>query len=984
MSLYQDLEGEKDHRFYKNDQLFEKKRRKSILGSVINILLAVFIAAFFLISFVCCLLITYFHSHILLECSYAELMTMLLLELTVIFFCLYHAYGIIKFFLPRKNAKKNLKDSESVFTKEGESTDIVAGGEDEEEEDDSGDFENSLPMKILFIVLKAIGLILSVGALLLLILFTITVVSIQLMATPQYSGVLSFDLKGKTSIKRDWWGVIHIVSQNLEDMYFAQGVASAQERMWELELFRRNVEGTLSEVLGEGALTADKMSRTLGIFKKSQADADYIKDNYPKEYLYLQRYADGINSYTDMGSHYPPEFLLTGSSPGKWTVAHLVGFQKFYAWDLATDIKTELTRFNLLKKGFTVPRINTIIPPISNDTTTLSLDDLNIVLPPGKLEELNAKFRDESGAYIPPKTTEKVEISQKFPNLVFGSKNSARRLEASNGWVISGNYTTTGKPILANDPHLGLQAPIPFILFHLNSAENNYDAMGSAFACFPGIISGKSATSAWGVTNGASDTQDLFVMTDVYKSDPNVPDSYMKNGAEVIYEKRTETINVKGKSPIQIFIMESEYGPVINDLYNMPATLDPKTKHPKLSLFWPVIDKKTPDTSAVGSLRVSGAKNYQAFKSALELLIGPAINVLFAESEPNLIAYQLAGKHMIRKRGHSGRFPVPGDGTFDYEGSIPYSELPASVSSDNCQKTATLHCSSAAFFANSNNRIEPPGYPYGLGFAYGAHYRVTRVREMINGILASRKIDGNDVKAMQLDTTSQLFKEFRFVFDKMRGNVSADAEEWRKKVAAWDGIHSEGNSISALFEMWIRKLPEVFAKEVGETVRSEYPFYKSIFEKDDDPACTALGKACIQFAAQIFDDAYDRINEDFGGTAPSWGNDIHLASFDNPVLSSTPLSCLASRSIFTVGGTDTVNVATTELPDLQTSFGPNFRNIIQLGSDATTPDYFILALGQSGNWLTPFYANFMGMWRSGNYLKMEMTTSDQYYNLQLH
>ena len=333
---------------------------------------------------------------------------------------------------------------------------------------------------------------------------------------PQIDGSLTLSgLKAPVEIVRDRHGVPHIYAGSVDDAYFALGFAHAQDRLWQMEMNRRIGSGRLSEALGAATLDADKFLRTLGVRRAAEAT---LKGLSAEARGQLDAYAAGVNAFLAQRSvPLPPEFLLTGVSPEPWHSADSVAWIKMMAWDLGGNWRSELLRLRLAKKLSTA-QIGEFLPPYPGDAA-LAIADYGALyrqLDASKLAALALPGISESGA--------------------------------SNNWVMAGSRTASGKPLLANDPHLGLAAPAVWYFAHLSAP--GFEVMGATLPGVPGVVLGRNQRIAWGFTNTGPDVQDLYVERIDAAGQVLAPQGWQKLAA------RSEVIKVKGQADVALTVRE--------------------------------------------------------------------------------------------------------------------------------------------------------------------------------------------------------------------------------------------------------------------------------------------------------------------------------------------------------------------------------------------------------------------------------------------
>jgi cbb3-type cytochrome oxidase subunit 3 len=388
-----------------------------------QVALALVLIVLLAMSITCCVLLGVFHSNLMFLCSYAEFMSLIVLQGIIAIFVCYHSYHIYKFFVPSKE-----EDDHENYGRIDEE-------DDQEEYEDDNDFENSKPMKVLFFIFKLLALLISLLAFAALVTLTITTITIQQLSFPQVNGTIKLlGLNNKATVQREANGMIHIKASNNHDLFFAQGVVTAQERMWQLEFHRRLASGTLSEILGAEALTTDKWSRTVGFYRAANATMSEL----PSDVVALvQAFCDGINAYIATGQHLAPEFgqIILDTKPQPWEPIDVVAFSKAVAWGLGLNAEVEVLRYKLLQQGISMDRVNQLYPLYPDDgPTVLSAKDLNINVTQKEIDELNKKFTNDSGAYIPLKQ-QFADFSTPYQSVSSLLNHFIGTHRASNNWV---------------------------------------------------------------------------------------------------------------------------------------------------------------------------------------------------------------------------------------------------------------------------------------------------------------------------------------------------------------------------------------------------------------------------------------------------------------------------------------------------------------------------------------------------------------------
>ena len=446
----------------------------------------------------------------------------------------------------------------------------------------------------------------------------------------------------------------HIKAKSQADALFALGYLHASERSWQMEINRRLASGRLSEILGEKTVKIDRFIRTLGI--KRTAERQY--DRYPVSIKRdLQAYADGVNAgNANLGWALPVEYFLTGSKPGHWSPTDSVAWMLMMSYDLGGNWSKELLRFEL-SQYLSTKQVWEVVQPYSADELVTDVDfakmyrDHNV---------FNATSKDPSPR---PNNLPSTELSS---NDLPGGKDGI----GSNNWALSGKLTASGKPLLANDPHLGLSAPSIWYFAHLDAPGMN--VIGATLPGIPAVVLGRTDQIAWTYTNTNPDVQDLYIE----QIDSKNPGMYRGPDGPLPFKVRQEIIDIKDSTPLTFLVKETRHGPVISDSYARAArSLD--TNKFVFALRWTALDEE--NQSIAGLLAMNRAKDLDSFKQALRKNYAPMQNVVMADVDGN-ISYQAAGvaPKRILQHGLYGVAPALGwDKQYDWSGYIPFDQLPS-------------------------------------------------------------------------------------------------------------------------------------------------------------------------------------------------------------------------------------------------------------------------------------------------------------------
>jgi penicillin amidase len=432
-------------------------------------------------------------------------------------------------------------------------------------------------------------------------------------------------LRAQAEIVRDADGVPHVYAQNEHDLFFLQGYVHAQDRLFQLELLRRVGQGRLSELFGAATLDADRLLRTLGLYRVAQREALLLQ---AETRAALEAYAEGVNKYAENHRESPPlEFLILGVRWEPWRPADSVVIGKIMAWDLGGNMESELLRAGIVARLGT-EAAETLFPGAPASTPPI-LGAGEGPLRIAGLERLGAL-------------------------LATGDRSSF----GSNSWVLAGSRTSTGKPLLANDTHLPVRNPSIWYLNHLFGGR--FDVVGFSIPGAPGVVIGHNARIAWGVTNANPDVQDLFVER-LDPADPRRIRFKESHDAVVVVRERIE---VRGAEPVELDVMVTRHGPVLTPVLEGTKEL--------VALRWTALEPGRLLDSVYG---IGRASDWTGFREALRDWDVPAQNFVYADLDGH-IGYQLAGRIPIRAKGN-GHAPVPGwDGEHEWLGFVPFEQLP--------------------------------------------------------------------------------------------------------------------------------------------------------------------------------------------------------------------------------------------------------------------------------------------------------------------
>ncbi len=540
---------------------------------------------------------------------------------------------------------------------------------------------------------------------------------------PQTSGTVKLPgLQGRVDIYRDGDGIPHLYASTTHDLFMAQGYVHAQDRFYQMDFWRRQTSGRLSKLYGESTLNADSFLRTVGWQRIAKTEYSLTD---PETRAWLDAYAAGVNAYlrsrpaADLSLEYSILALngLSDYQPEPWTPSNTLAWAKAMAWNLGDNLDGEIRRA-ILNQQIGVEMTNEYLPTIPGDPPLILPD------PPLAGQALENLHRQVAGV----------------SDLLGGPFEGM----GSNNWVIAGSRTTTGMPLLANDPHLDIQMPSIWYEIGLHceaiTPDCPFDVTGVSFAGAPGVILGHNQRIAWGMTNVGPDVQDLVVE----KINPANPNQYEVNGRWVDMTIVNETIRVKGGADVPLTIRYTRHGPLIGDVYGLEdfapgSGLDPAYQY-AFAFRWTALEVNF-TWRAIFSL--NRARNFEEFRDALRDFAVPSQNLVYADVDGN-IGYQMPGRIPIRKSG-DGQLPVPGwADDYEWSGYIPFDELPYSYNPPQ------------GYIATANNAVVGPDYPYLISLDWDAGYRAQRIQDLIE---TQPKISIEYIQKMQGDDLNQGARE---------------------------------------------------------------------------------------------------------------------------------------------------------------------------------------------------------------------------------
>ncbi len=724
---------------------------------------------------------------------------------------------------------------------------------------------------------------------------------------PQIEGKLKLSmLDAPVIVTRDEEGVPHIKGETLRDLYIAQGFVEAQDRMFQMDLSRRQASGRLAEVFGGTAVEQDKMFRTLGLRRAAVlSEAEYSEEARDV----LGWFCEGVNAYIEKGD-LPPEFALNGYKPEPWTPVDCLTIAKYMAHDLGGHWESQAFRQYLLE-----------------------------TFPEAEALELFPGYPEGAPLIIGS------EISL-LPGFIAAADDTANVWNGSNDWVVSGEKSASGMPILSDDPHLSIATPSIWYQVHLQCAD--LDVSGVIFGGIPGVILGHNRDIAWGVTNTGPDVQDLFLE----KQNPDNPLEFEYMGQ---WEKATvhqEDILVKGGTVVPFQVLETRHGPIISDL----AKANPDDA-PLYALQWTAL-RPTHELDAV--LNMNRAKNWEEFEKALEDFQAPTQNFVFADKS-GTIAYKANGLIPIRAEG-DGLLPVPGwDGAHEWVGFIPFDELPTVVNP------------SAGFIATANNKVVGDDYPYHISHIFAQPYRQQRIVEVLSG---KDNLTAEDMRLLQADTLDLHARELApLMISALQDAALTDRQKSALAIVdAWDYDTVETAAGPLVFNLWYGEIgPGLFNERIPSEALGLFEGKNLVTDDMIRATCSGESRIWVDKAGGIqtlllsaLDRALDTIEKAQGKDMKAWQwGKYHQVGFVHPLSRVGMLAPLFNPKGRTAspGGPTTVRAASYRGSDGLNNHGSTWRFVIDLATEGEA--FQIVAPGESGHPKSPYYQGQIERWIRG-------------------
>jgi penicillin amidase len=737
-------------------------------------------------------------------------------------------------------------------------------------------------------------------------------------------------------IETDAHGVPTIRAASEEDALFGLGWVHGRDRLWQIEYQRRIGSGRLAEILGPGLVETDRFLRTIGIRRAAEAA---WRNLVPPSRRRLESYTRGLNAYLASSSARPVEFRILRVPAAPFDPVDSLAWSKLMAWDLAGNARNEIRRARFAA-ALGKERASELLPPVPETPTILEDGEWREVPP---LPSARGGGRGEGAspaAALPSPLLARLDAA--FARIGARDDDPGR---GSNSWVLSGSRTTTGKPILANDPHLGLRTPSVWYLARL--AAPGYSVAGATLPGIAGVVIGANERIAWALTSLEPDVQDLYVE----ELDPADPSRYRWRGAFRPFEVRRETIRVRGGRDVVVDVRRSVHGPIVTDVLDGADSLGAA-----VALRWAALDDA--DATAEAIEGINRANGWSEFLAAVSRFHAPPQNFLYADADGH-VGYTASGAIPIRPRA-DGLLPVPGTGEDDWIGYVPFAELPRALDPPR------------GFLVTANNRVVSSSYPHPITGDWPEPYRARRITEQI---LEKGRLSVEDVRSIQLDQVSLQATE---VLALLLDTAPADAasRDALARLSSWNREFSPDSAAAAIYAAWYAALARVPEDELAGapagTVRSRFLInaLRSGSAWCDDVR-TPAPESCGTLKTRTLREAVETLRNRLGPDPDLWRwGRLHRARFPHGIFDAVK----GLRSLFSLesghgGDASTVNVGAYRLDgSFRMTDGASYRQIVDFSDPAAS--LFVHTTGQSGNVFEAGYRNFLPLWSAGRYFRI--------------
>jgi penicillin amidase len=805
---------------------------------------------------------------------------------------------------------------------------------------------------------------------------------------PETSGELTVPgLESSVTVLRDEYGVAHVYADNAHDLFMAQGFTHAQDRFWEMDFRRHVTAGRTAELFGPGQVDTDVYLRTMGWRHVAEQEYDLLA---PDTQGYLDAYAAGVNAWlaehdgTRASLEYGLLSVLNGGHEiEEWTPVDSLAWLKAMAWDLGGNLTEETERALLLDAGLTREQIAELYPaypheehlPITDTDEhgrTGADDGSETSGSPGDSDEADLREGDEQRApELPaeavPALAGVAEAAAQLPSLLGPSTSPDL---GSNSWVVGGQHTESGMPLLANDPHLGASMPSTWYQIGLHCTELTeecpFDVSGFSFSGLPGVIIGQNESIAWGFTNLNPDVMDLYV-------ERVDGDDYVVDGRARPLETREETVRVAGGEDVDITVRSTHHGPLLSDTA-AGADLAELAKEPEpegadggeyaVALRWTALQ---PGTTADSVFMLNRARDWEEFREAASRFEVPAQNLVYADNEGN-IGYQAPGLVPVRGKG-DGRYPAPGwDSAYDWESYLPFEELPS------------VYNPESGVIVTANQSVVDDDYEHMLTGDWDYGYRSQRINDLLTEAIGEGPVTGEDMSRIHMDSFHGGAVDV--VPHLLEADVDGATARAREQLRDWD-LHTSTDSAGAAFYQatWRHLLPLLFDEleplSMSGSSRGMYVVSGLLEDPDSHWWRGEEASGREEVLAAAMDAAAEELTELLGEDPADWRwGDLHTLTATHESFGTSgigPVEWLFNRGpVESSGGSSIVNATGWDpFQGYGITAVPSMRMVVDLADrDAST---WIHLTGNSGHAFHPNYDDQLEPWSRGETMPFAVT-----------
>jgi penicillin amidase len=765
-------------------------------------------------------------------------------------------------------------------------------------------------------------------------------------------------LDAPVDIIRDTNGIPHVYASTTHDVFVAQGYVHAQDRFWQMDFWRHIGQGRLAELFGKSQVESDTFLRSLGFARLSELEFAALDDE-AKEVL--EAYAQGVNAYladhagTKLSFEYATLVLQNrGYEPEPWEPIDTLSWARMMSWDLGANMGSEIARAVL---AGTLPRsrVDELYPPYSSDRPYILPGSSPYAGGDPVTADPVAELTNANLAALLGSTATWIETL----DALIGQSGAE---VGSNNWVVAGSKTSTGLPILANDPHLGIQMPSIWyeVGLHCDGACP-FDVTGFSFAGVPGVIIGHNERIAWGVTNLAADTQDLYIE----RLNPDNPEQYEANGEWVDLEIRTEMIGIAGTTPKEIQVKSTRHGPIISDRYGplddfgSEAGVEVPINY-AVALKWTALE---PSRLVQAVLSINQAANWEEFREAVSRWDIAGQNFVYADVDGN-IGYQSSGQIPIRSAG-DGRWPASGwDGATEWTGFIPFESMP------------TVLNPPEGFLHSANQQIVDGSYPFYMAYDLDYGYRGDRIVDVLTD---ATQVDIAFMAELQRDNRNLGAEEVIPALlavptdEPLVGDAQHILNDWATLDAYQQSADLPGAALYA--SVWRHLLRLTFHDEMPERFWPDggsrwFEVVNGLLRQPANAWWDIASTSDVEGRDEILEfaiiAAMNELHDELGDDPAEWRwGDLHEATFRNATFGESgipPLEWLFNRGPYAVGGGGSIVNATSWNADdgYEVVALPSMRMIVDLSNFERSRT--VHPTGQSGHIYHPHYIDMVGSW----------------------